>query len=62
MAQNEKDIIFEYALEQGGVTRKEVEELIGAGPTKAFKLLKELCSDGKMHTEGSGKQSKYVPN
>ncbi|MPM35720.1 hypothetical protein SDC9_82313 [bioreactor metagenome] len=61
-AQNEKDIIFEYALEQGGITRKEAEELIGAGTTKAFRLLKELCSEGKMYTEGNGKQSKYIPN
>ena len=36
-------LIVQYARENGSITRKEVEDLIGAGTTKAFRLLKELC-------------------
>ena len=49
-----------YAQENGSVTRKEVEDLISAGTTKAFRLLKELCEDGKLEQKGSGKLSTYV--
>ena len=56
----QKQLIVQYALENGGVTRKEVESLIGAGTTKAFRLLKELCESGKLEQKGSGKLSTYV--
>ena len=41
----QKSLILQYARENGSVTRKEVEDLISAGTTKAFRLLllKELC-------------------
>jgi len=39
--------------------RKEVEDLIGAGTTKAFRLLKELCEVDKLEQKGSGKLSAY---
>ena len=41
-------------------TRKEVEDLIGAGTTKAFRLLKELCEAGKLEQKGSGRRITYV--
>ena len=56
----QKSLILQYARENGSVTRKEVEDLIGAGTTKAFRLLKELCEDGKLEQKGSGKLSTYV--
>lgn len=31
--------------------RKEAEKLIGAGTTKAFQLLRELCDKGKLETQ-----------
>ena len=40
--------------------RKEVEDLIGAGTTKAFRLLKELCEAGKLEQKGNGRLSTYV--
>ena len=40
--------------------RKEVEKLIGAGTTKAFRLLRELCDEGKLETQGNGRLSCYV--
>lgn len=56
----QKDFIVQYAQENGSVTRKEVEGLIGAGTTKAFRLLKELCKAGRLEQKGGGKLSTYV--
>ena len=56
----QKSLILQYAQENGSVTRKEVEDLIGAGTTKAFRLLKELCEIDKLEQKGSGKLSTYV--
>ena len=56
----QKSLIVQYAKENGSVTRKEVEDLIGAGTTKAFRLLKELCKAGKLEQKGNGKLSTYV--
>ena len=56
----QKQLIVQYALENGSITRKEVETLIGSGTTKAFRLLKELCEAGKLEQKGSGKLRTYV--
>ena len=56
----QKDMILRYAKENGSITRKEAEDLINAGTTKAFRLLKELCGAGKLKHKGSGKLSTYV--
>ena len=56
----QKSLIVQYVKENGSVTRKEVEDLIGAGTTKAFRLLKELCEAGKLEQKGNGKLSTYV--
>ena len=56
----QKLLILQYTLENGSVTRKEVEDLIGAETTKAFRLLKELCKAGKLEQKGSGRLSTYV--
>ena len=56
----QKSLIVQYAKENGSVTRKEVEDLIGAGTTKAFRLLKELCEAGKLEQKGNGKMSTYI--
>jgi ATP-dependent DNA helicase RecG len=59
--EKQKKIIVEYAIENGQVTRKEVEELLDAGTTKAFRLLRELCDEGRLAAEGKGKLSRYLP-
>lgn len=61
LLEKQKDMIAAYALENGRVTRREAEELLGAGTTKAFRLLKELCDEGRLKTEGNGKLCRYVP-
>lgn len=56
----QKRRILEYAIRNGKITRKETEKLIGAGTTKAFRLLRELCDEGKLETQGNGRLSCYV--
>lgn len=58
---NQKQLICDYAKENGQVTRKEVEDLLEIGTTKAFRLLRELCAEGRMEQSGSGKLSRYLP-
>ena len=62
LLEKQKEMIVAYALENGQVTRKEVEDLLEVGSTKAFRLLKELCDAGKLKAEGNGKLSRYVVN
>ncbi|CVI67323.1 hypothetical protein NDGK_00840 [Clostridiales bacterium CHKCI001] len=62
LLEKRKEMVMVYALENGQVTRKEVEDLLEVGSTKAFRLLKELCDAGKLKAEGNGKLSKYVVN
>ena len=57
---DQKKLIIEYAKKNGSVSRKEVENLIGAGTTKAFRLLKELCEEGLLEQTGKGKLRIYV--
>lgn len=56
----QKNLIIQYAQENGSITRKEVEDLIGAGTTKAFRLLKELCEANRLEQKGNGRLSIYV--
>ncbi len=56
----QKKLIIQYAKKKGSVSRKEVENLIGAGTTKAFRLLKELCEARELEQTGKGKLMTYV--
>ncbi len=56
----EKKCIVEYVQENGLITRHEVEEMLEIGTTKAYRLLKELCEEGKLKAQGSGKNMKYI--
>lgn len=56
----QKQRILEYAAKYGRISRKETEELLDAGSTKAFRLLKELCEEGKLKSQGKGRKSLYV--
>ena len=52
--------VLDFVSENGKITRKQVEELIDSGSTKAFKLIKELCEKGQMKAQGAGRCSYYV--
>lgn len=56
----QKRLLVEYAMENGKIIRKEAEELLGVGTTKAFRLLKELCEAGRLKADGIGRSIKYV--
>ncbi len=62
LPEEQRQMVLDFAAENGSVSRKEVEELIQAGTTKAFRLLRELCADGKLKAEGSGRLSRYIPS
>ena len=57
---DQKQRLVQYAQENGSITRKQAETLLGAGTTKAYRLLKELCDAGELIQKGNGKQSCYV--
>lgn len=59
--EKQNTLIMEYACENGRITRQEAEQLLQVGTTKAFKVLKTLCTNGKLKVEGSGKQVRYIP-
>lgn len=58
--EEQKNLIMDYAQKNGKITRKEIEKLIGAGTTKAFRLLRELCEAGELEQKGSGRLSAYI--
>lgn len=53
--------LLEYARTNNGITRKEAQDLLASGSTKAFRLLKELCDLGQLRAVGNGRLSKYIP-
>ena len=57
---DEKELIIDFVLENGSITRKQTEEPIDAGTTKGFRMLRELCESEKLTAVGKGKISKYV--
>ncbi len=58
---NEKSLIIDYVAENGEITRQDVEEMLGIGTTKAFRLIKELCQEKKLKSQGNGRNIKYIP-
>ena len=57
---NQKQLILDFTRENGKITRKEVEDLLHSGTTKSFRLLRELCEEGELESQGSGKRSYYI--
>ena len=56
----EKQLILEYVNKNKKITRKEAEAILNSGTTKAFKLLKELCTSGELQAIRSGKNTYYT--
>ena len=52
--------VYSYVAEHKKITRKETEALLNIGTTKAYRILKELSSAGKLHINGSGKNVYYT--
>lgn len=58
---DEKEILLQYAKKQGYITRKEAESILKSGSTKAYRLLTELCDEGKLEISGNGRLRQYLP-
>ena len=58
---SEKQSIMLLARQKGSISRKEVENFVGLKTTKAFRLLKELCEEGQLTQQVSGKFTRYIP-
>lgn len=52
--------IVEYMLENGKITNKEVQQLLGVKDSRALKVLKELVEMGVIVKQGKLKGSYYV--
>ena len=57
---NETETIVEFVRERGTATRKDIEAELQVGSTKAYKLLKRLCEEGILQTQGQGNQTAYT--
>lgn len=57
---DEKQQVLQLLKQQGFITRRHVEEVLGVKTTKAFNVLHELCDSGKIIPVGVGKSRKYV--
>ncbi len=56
-----KNMVYQFAVENGAISRKETEEITGFKTTKAFKLLKEMCDDGMLEQKSNGRLTSYLP-
>ena len=54
-----KNEIMKYVEQNGRITRKEAEELLGLKQTRTFEILKQLCESRKLQTVGVGRSSYY---
>ena len=58
--ENAKKLVYEYAKDNGSITRTEVEEITGFRRTKAYRLIKEMCDTGRLELQGSGRLTVYL--
>lgn len=58
--ENAKKLIYEYAKDNGSISRTEVEEITGFRRTKAYRLIKEMCDTGRLELQGSGRLTVYL--
>ena len=54
------ETVYLRAKEQGRITRKEVEEILGCGSTKAYRILKNLSEKGMLIQQKNGNQTIYL--
>lgn len=58
--ENAKKLVYEYAKDNGSISRTEVEEITGFRRTKAYRLIKEMCDTGRLELQGSGRLTVYL--
>lgn len=57
----EKEIVMKLAASKGMVTRRDVEEALSVGASKAYSILTNMCNDGVLIMQKAGKRTQYVP-
>lgn len=57
----EEQKILNYAGDHGCITRKEAENLLSCGTTKAYHILQRLCAEGRLTAGGNGRLRTYRP-
>lgn len=57
----EKALVLQLALQQGALTRRDVENHLQVGSTKAYKILMDMCSEGLLRMEKAGNKTSYLP-
>lgn len=55
-----KNLVYEYASENGSISRLEVEEITGFKRTKAYKVVKEMCDAGRLEQQSNGRLTVYL--
>ena len=56
----QRELVCNHAAREGGVTRAEVEHLLGVRTTRAYQILKSLCDDGMLRQTGKGRSSRFI--
>lgn len=57
--ESQKKQILKYAATRDSITRKEAEDLLGIGTTKAWRVIRDLCDSGELVQVGSGRKITY---
>ncbi len=57
---DEAKAVVEFVRKKGTASRKDIEAELHVGSTKAYKLLKRLCDEGILQTQGQGNQTAYT--
>lgn len=58
----EAGMLLRLAEERGGITRRDVEELLNIGQSTAGRLLRLMSEKGLLHIQGRGKNIRYMLN
>ena len=56
----EKEIVMKLAASKGMVTRRDVEEALSVGASKAYSILTDMCNTGVLVMQKAGKRTQYV--
>ncbi len=61
-SEDKNDAVYQFVRKNGETTRKDIEEAFGVGSTKAYKMLKQLCDDGRLFQKMNGRKTTYIIN
>lgn len=58
-ADSSEQIVLDYLMENGTITRADVEEMLDIGTATAYRVLKHMLDGGVLAQSGKGKNTKY---